>query len=107
PLAAGYGNSVDKEMTVLSGTAHRDVAVRFVDLFLDAVVHPGFRESDFTRLRDQMVSGIENELRFSSDEELGKATLVQAVFDGTRYAHIEEGTVASLKALTLDDVKQF
>ncbi|MFO1009443.1 MAG: pitrilysin family protein [Planctomycetota bacterium] len=107
PLAAGYGNSVDKEMTIVSGLAHRDVADRFAELFLDAVVHPGFRESDFTRLRDQMVSGIENELRYSSDEELGKATLVQSVFAGTRYAHIDEGTVASLKALTVDDVKAF
>ncbi|MBI5362251.1 MAG: insulinase family protein [Planctomycetes bacterium] len=107
PLAAGYGNSVDKEMTILSGRAHKDVADRFAELFLDAVVHPGFRESDFTRLRDQMVSGIENELRYSSDEELGKATLVQSVFAGSRYAHIDEGTVASLKALTLDDVKGF
>ncbi len=107
PLAAGYRNSVDKEMTIVSGLAHRDVADRFADLMLDAVVHPGFRESDFTRLRDQMVSGIENELRFSSDEELGKATLIASVFKGTPYAHIDEGTVSSLKALTVEDVKAF
>jgi zinc protease len=107
PLAAGYGNSVDKEMTIVSGTAHRDVAARFVDIFLDAVVHPGFREADFTRLRDQLVSGIENDLRFGSDEELAKAMLTQSLFSGTRYAHIDNGTVASLKALTLDDVKDF
>lgn len=107
PLAAGYRGSVDKEMTIVSGLAHRDVAARFVDLMLDAVVHPGFRESDFTRLRDQMVSGIENELRFSSDEELGKATLLANVFEGTPYAHIDEGTVSSLKALTVEDVKAF
>jgi len=107
PLAAGYGGSVDKEMTVVSGTAHRDVAARFVEVFLEALVQPGFRESDFTRLRDQLVSGIENELRYSSDEELGKATLTQAVFAGTRYAHIDDGLVASLKALTVDDVRRF
>ena len=107
PLAAGYGNSVDKEMTIVSGTAHRDVAARFVDIFLDAVVHPGFREEDFTRLRDQLVSGIENELRFSSDEELAKAMFTAGVFRGTRYAHPDSGTVASLRALTLDDVKRF
>jgi zinc protease len=70
-------------------------------------VNPGFRKADFERIKSQMISGIENDLRYSSDEELGKAALYEQVFEGTRYAHIEEGTVASLNAITLDDVKQF
>jgi zinc protease len=107
PLAAGYGVSVDKEMTVVTGIAHRDKADEFYALFSEAVVAPGFRAEDFERLRDSAVSAIENSLRFSSDEELGKAALVAHVFRGTRYAHPGIGTVQSLRALTLDDVKAF
>src|SRR6185503_15774813 len=76
-------------------------------LFSDAVLKPGFRDEDFTRLRDSALNFIEKDLRFSSDEELGKATLIARVFAGTRYAHLDEGTVQSLKALTVQDVKDF
>ncbi|TAH37067.1 MAG: insulinase family protein [Planctomycetota bacterium] len=107
PLAAGYGVSVDKEQTVVSGVVHRDKVGAFYGLLVDAVVNPGFREDDFERLRDQAISSIENELRYSSDEELGKAALVWRVFRGTPYAHIEGGTVESLRAITLDDVRSF
>jgi zinc protease len=54
-----------------------------------------------------MISGIENSLRYSSDEELGKATLAQAVWAGTPYETIDDGTVASLRSLTLEDVQSF
>jgi zinc protease len=107
PLAAGYSAAVDREMTVVSGSVHKDNLERFTDLFVEAITKPGFRKDDFERIRDQMVSGIENNLRYSSDEELGKAALAQAVFAGTPYATIDDGTVASLKAMTLEDVQAF
>jgi zinc protease len=107
PLATSYSVSVDKEMTVVSGSVHKDNVERFTELLVEAVTRPGFRKDDFERIRDQAVSGIENVLRFSSDEELGKATLSDRVFAGTPYGHLDEGTVASLKAITLEDVKAF
>jgi len=107
PLAAGYGAQVDKEMTMFRGTSHRDNADQFAGYFIDALTRPGFAEADFERLRDNSVSYLENVLRFSSDEELGKAALYGAIFAGTPYAHVVEGTVSSLKGLTLDDVKAF
>ncbi len=107
PLAAGYGASVDKEMTVFSGSAHREAAGGFYPLFVDAVLNPGFREDDFQRLRSRAIDGLEKALRYSSDEELGKAALFTTVFQGTPYAHLETGTVAGLKAITLDDVRAF
>ncbi len=107
PLAASYEAGVDKEMTVVRGTVHRDNADTFATMMVDAIVNPGFRKSDFDRIKSQMISGIENDLRFSSDEDLGKAALYESVFQGTRYAHIDAGTVASLTAITLDDVKAF
>ncbi|HEX6886233.1 MAG TPA: pitrilysin family protein [Planctomycetota bacterium] len=107
PLAAGYGVSVDKEMTVVTGSVHRDKAKEFYGLFADAVLNPGFRADDFERLRDAAVNALEKSLRFSSDEELGKAVLTARVFEGTRYAHPGMGTVQALKALTLADAEAF
>jgi zinc protease len=107
PLAAGYGVSVDKEMTVVTGSVHRDKAAEFYALFSDVLLNPGFRPEDFERLRDSAVNALEKTLRFSSDEELGKAALAARVFRGTRYAHPALGTVRSLKALTLADVEGF
>jgi zinc protease len=107
PLAASYGVSVDKEMTVVSGTVHRDKLDLFRELFVDALVHPGFRPEDFERLRDQAVSSIEKGLRYSSDEELGKAALYWSVFEGTPYGHYDGGAVESLRSLTVEDVESF
>jgi len=58
-------------------------------------------------LRDRAITGIEKQLRYSSDEELGKATLSTRIFAGTPYGHLDDGSVAALKAITLDDVKAF
>jgi zinc protease len=107
PMAAGYGVSVDKEMTVLTGSVHREKVGPFYELLAQAFLEPGFRDEDFQRLRDRAVNAIENDLRFSSDEELGKAVLTARVFKDTRYAHPGIGTVASLRSLTLDDVRTF
>ncbi|MBI3818202.1 MAG: insulinase family protein [Planctomycetes bacterium] len=107
PMAANYGSSVDREMTVLTGFTHRDHTDAFVRLFGDAVANPGFRKEDFERLRDRAVNAIEKNLRYSSDEELGKAVLYNSIFEGTPYGPYVDGTVAGLKAITLDDVKSF
>jgi zinc protease len=107
PMAAAYAGDVDKEMTVFTGVSHRDNANAFFDLFAEALTAPGFRADDFERLRDSTVNHIEKALRYSSDEELGKAALYGAVFAGTPYGHLTDGSVASLKSMTLDDVKGF
>jgi len=107
PMAAGYSVSVDREMTVLEGTVHRDYRDAFYALIRDALTAPAFDPGDFERLRTDQANYLENNLRYSDDEELGKAVLHWAAFQGTSYAHPEAGLVRSVKALTLDDVKAF
>ena len=107
PLAATYGMRVDVERSTLTGRVHRDNLDAYLELFTDAFLHPRFDPEDFERVRSDAVNAIENTLRFSSDEELGKAALREFVFRGTRYAHPSEGTVAGLRAVTLDDVREF
>jgi zinc protease len=107
PLAAGYDIRVDLERSTLTGRVHRDNLEAYFELFTDAFLKPAFVEDDFERVRSDAVNAIENTLRYSSDEELGKAALHEAVFRGTPYAHLSEGTVTGLRAITLDDVRAF
>jgi zinc protease len=86
---------------------HRDNLEPYLELFTDALLHPKFDAADFERVRSDAINSIENTLRFSSDEELGKAALREFVFRGTGYAHPPVGTVAGLRAITLDDVRAF
>ncbi|MFA6572132.1 MAG: pitrilysin family protein [Bacteroidota bacterium] len=107
PMAAGYLSKVDKEMTVISGRVHKDNLKEFYQLFKEAVLSPAFNEDDFNRIKSNMLNYIENDLRYSSDEDLGKAALYGYVFHNTPYGHLTEGSISGLKAITLDDVKDF
>jgi zinc protease len=106
PLATGYDVTADKELTTIDGRVHRDRLDEFTALLLDAVLRPAFREEDFERLRSDAINHIANTLRYSSDEELGKAALTAAIFAGTPYAHPVEGTVSGLTAIGLVDVRR-
>jgi zinc protease len=107
PLAAGYDVRVDLERSTLTGRVHRDNLDAYLELYTDAFLRPAFDEDDFERVRSDTINFIENTLRYSSDEELGKAALHERVFWGSRYAHLSEGTVAGLRSITLDDVRDF
>jgi zinc protease len=107
PLAASYDIRVDRERSTLTGRVHRDNLDAYLELFTDALLHPKFDAADFERVQSDAINYLTNTLRYSSDEELGKAALNEFVFRGTPYAHPTEGTVAGLRAVTLDDVRAF
>jgi zinc protease len=107
PMAAGYGVRVDKELITFSGRVHKDNLEGYVPMLLDAIREPAFDEADFSRIRQRTRDFIEKTLRYSSDEELGKAALHGTAFAGTPYAHIQAGTSAGLESITLEDVRRF
>jgi zinc protease len=107
PLASDYSIRVDREATTLTGRTHRDNLDAYLPLFMDAYLRPAFKAQDFERIKNDAINYLENTLRYSSDEELGKAELERVVFEGTAYAHPPQGTVAGLRAVTLDDVRGF
>jgi zinc protease len=107
PLAGGFGNLVDKDMTTLTGVVNKDNLDAFLDIILPQLLTPGFRDEDFQRLKNQQLNALEQDLRNSNEEELGKEQLQNVVFAGTPYGHTVLGTKAGLQAITLDDVKQY
>jgi zinc protease len=107
PMAGSFNAQVDKEMTTFTGVIHRDNWKRFVDIALPQLLNPGFREEDFNRIKDAQMNALVQDLRSNNEEELGKERLQSTIFAGTPYEHPVLGTVAGIKAITLDDVKNF
>src|SRR5690606_26943931 len=108
PMAAGFGAQVDKEMTVFTGTVHRDNLDRYYDVVGGMLLDPGFREEDFARVKDQLLNDIRVGLRANNDEELGKEVLYEMIYGPDHpYGHLNLGHAEAVEALTLDDVRAF
>lgn len=107
PMAASIDVNTDREVTVISGEVHRETLAKYLDLLLEGLLDPGFKESDFSRHKAQLGAYLTNTLRASNDELLGLEALQQVIFAGHPYGHAPEGTVQGLANITLDDVKAF
>ncbi len=107
PIAGGFGSQVDKEMTVFDGAIHLDNLEAWMAVALEQLLHPGLREEDFTRVRDNQRNALVQDLRANNDEALGMQVLQQEIFGGTPYGHPPLGTVAGIDAITLSDVREF
>lgn len=107
PLASNYNASTSAEMTVIYGRTHKDNLKDFFPLFTDAILSPAFKQEDLDRIKSQVLNYLENQLRYASDEELGKAVLYNSIFDGTPYGHMSAGTIQSVKSITVDDIRDF
>jgi zinc protease len=107
PMAAGYGWGADKEMTVIRGRVHRDNLEPYYALLRNAVLEPAFTQTDFDRLKARTLNALERSRRYARDEELSKELLFREAYRGTRYEHPVDGYVASVRALTLADVREF
>ena len=107
PMAGSFTGRADKEMTTFTASVHRDQWVTFLGTVLPQLLDPGFRETDFGRLKDAQINALVQDLRSNNEEELGKERLQTNIFRGTPYGHVALGTIAGINAVTLDDVKQF
>ncbi len=107
PMAAYFSSQLDKEMISMSGRVHREKADEWLDLVLDSLLNPGFREDDFKRLKTQLINSVQTDLKQNNDEELGKEVLYQKLYPGHPYESLNYGHVSDLENLTLDDVKAF
>jgi len=107
PMAASFSNQVDKEMTVFRGSLHRDNVAAYWEIASEMLLDPGWRDSDFERLRTRQKNAILVDLVGNNDEELGKEVLYGAIYVGHPYGRLNLGSVASLDRLTLEDCRRF
>ncbi len=107
PMAASFGWQVDKEMTTFAGQTHSDNLPKYYSIIKQMMLDPGFREDDFTRLKQDAINFLKTGLREGNDEELGKERLYNIIYKGTAYENHSMGKISSLENLTLQDVKDF
>lgn len=108
PMAASLSGACRKEVTVYSGTIHRDNREAYSQLITQMIATPRFASEDFDRLKTEALDYLTKGLRGGNDEELGKWALQLALWGPDHpYGHVDAGTVAGLEAITLDDVKAF
>ncbi len=107
PMATYVGLSVEKEMSVFTGTVHTDNLEKYYTIFKDMLLDPGFREDDFSRIKTNQLNFLERTLVSNMDEQFGKEILNLMMYEGHPYGHHEAGTLETLEKLTLDDIKAF
>jgi len=108
PMATSFEWTVDKEMTVFTGTTHSDNLEKYYSLISQMLLDPGFREEDFARLKTEAINYLKVSLRGGNDEELGKEVLYNLIYPPSHpYGHQNVGDISSLEALTVNDVREF
>ena len=108
PMAASFDAQVDKEMTRLSGQVHQDNLEAWYGLVREQLLTPGWRESDFARVRTQLANEIRTSLVGNNDEELGKELLYTEIYGADHpYGALNLGRTDDLQAITLADVREF
>lgn len=106
-MASHFDCQVDKEMTVFEGVVHRDHLVAFEALTHEILHEPAFLPEDFERVREDQLNFLRVNLRGSNDEEMAKELLYSRLYAGHPYEHHCAGRIASLEAITVDDVRGF
>lgn len=107
PIATSFDWQVDKEMTVFSGACHVETLETYYGLIRQMLLEPGFRESDFSRLKTDATDFLKVSLRDGNDEELAKEELYNLIYAGHPYGHHNMGTLDGLEKTTLEDVRAF
>ena len=107
PLAASISVQSGREITALNGRIHKDNLSQYFPLFTGQILKPAFKEDEFNRIKAETLSYLTTALKYSSDEELGKAALYNTIYAGSPYAHPDQGTIEGVKSITLEDVRGF
>ncbi len=107
PMSASIGVYSDKEMTTFEGTTHIDNLDKFYVLIRDAILHPGWRDDDFKRVKEDTINALRVSLRGNNDEELAKEALYNLIYAGRPYGHENLGTGAALQKMTVADLQAF
>jgi len=108
PLAASFEPMFDKEMTSFRGTVHKDNLARYYDIVSEQLLNPGWRESDFQRVKTLLLNSIRTNLRSSNDEEFAKEALYERIYGPKHpYGTLNSGHIGDIESITLDDVKNF
>ena len=105
PMAASYVASTDKEVSIFTFEVHKDWLKEFYPIIIGLLTNPSFREEDYQRVISNQQNYVDQVIRASSDEEYSKKTLEDLLFRRTNYQHMVAGKTASVKSISLGDIR--
>ncbi len=105
PWAAAYFAVVDKQVTTFTFQVPVDFVDEFYPLMKNVLLAPDFTEQDFSRVMKAQQNYVDQVVRASSDEDYSKLALEDLLFRGGNMQQLVQGTSASVKGVTLDDIK--
>ncbi len=101
-LAANFGFSARRDSVVISAQVLKSNANEALALLRKAIVEPAFNEAALTRVRAQVISGLESDLK--DPQSIAGQTMNAIAFAGHPYSLPTDGTLETVKALTRDDM---
>jgi zinc protease len=104
-LGAKIGSAAGDDYASVSLTVLKKDLGSGMDLFADALLHPGFRQADFARKRDEALADIESEEQ--SPGTVADRAFRKALFQGGPYRNAPGGWKESVAGLRGEDVKRF
>ena len=105
PWAANYFFSVDKQVSTFTFQVPLEFVEEFYPIVKNILLAPNFSERDFSRTMKQQQNYVDQLVRASSDEDYSKFALEHQLFRGGNMGHLVQGTSASVKSITLDDIQ--
>ena len=105
PWAASYSAAVDKQVTTFTFQVPVDFVDEFYPLVKNVLLAPDFAEQDFSRVMKAQQNYVDQVVRASSDENYSKFALEDQLFRDGNMQSLRQGTSASVKGISLDDIK--
>lgn len=108
PYAADINVSVGREQISFTATSSAADSEAIFELMTQMILAPAFDKDELERLRSEELDALQKQFPREDQEELGKHALERQMWGkGHPYSHVVNGTVASVKAMTLAQVKAF
>ena len=104
-IGGEFDIDVAPDVTVFSLTTLTRFADRGAGLFVDILARPSLREEDFTRVRKMRLDRL-RQLR-DLPPAVAERAFLRLLYRDHPYGHLPIGSDAALRAMTLDDVRQF
>ena len=105
PWAASYGVKVGKQVTTFTFEVPSNFVADFYPVMVSVLLEPNFDEADFSRVMKNQQNYVDQVIRASSDEDYSKFALEDQLFRGGNMQHMVQGKSASVRTITLEDVK--
>lgn len=108
PFAADIDVSIAREQVSFTATSSAADSETIFNLISQMILAPAFEAAEFDRLRSEELDALQKQMPREDQEELGKHALERQMWGkGHPYAHAVNGTVDSVKAMSVAQLKAF